>query len=52
MNHYTAFDVSKIEYVEKWVDYEPEDQTGWALFRLYDGRWGVFSESTDYTGHG
>ena len=40
-----------IAYIERWVE-SSHEYPGWALFRLADGRWGVYTEWSCYTGHG
>ena len=45
-------DPELVQRVEAWEPSVPDEETGWALFELHDGRWGYYSESQDYTGHG
>lgn len=52
LTHPEDYKVDQIEHVENWVQSVPDEETGYALFRLKDGRWGAMNESQDYTGHG
>jgi hypothetical protein len=52
LKHPVDYKVGEIESVKYWVPSEPDGETGYALFRLKDGRWGAMEESQDYTGHG
>jgi len=44
--------ITKIVQVEAWIQSENEGPSGFALFRLDDGKWATLEESQDYTGHG
>lgn len=52
LKHPVDYKVSEIESVDKWVQSVPDEETGYALFKLKDGRYGAMEESQDYTGHG
>lgn len=52
LKHPEDYQVDQIVHVEYWVESIPDEATGYAIFRLKDGRWGSMDESQDYTGHG
>jgi len=52
LEHPQDYKHDMVESVELWVPSVPDEETGYALFRLKDGRWGALEESQDYTGHG
>jgi len=52
LNHPADYKIDEIESVKHWVQSVPDEEAGYALFRLKDGRWGAMEESQDYTGHG
>jgi hypothetical protein len=52
--HQQHINVHAIAELEAWKKIQSDDGEthGFALFRFIDGRYGVFSEWADYTGHG
>lgn len=52
LKHPQDFDYSKIAEVTEWVQSVPDEETGYAVFRMEDGRYGTLSEWQDYSGHG
>lgn len=46
------FDPADISLVVDWEPSIPDEENGWALFQLQDGRWATLNEYQDYTGHG
>jgi len=49
--HPQGFEFDDIEIVDHWVQ-ATDDEIGYALFKMKDGRWGTLDEYRDYTGHG
>jgi hypothetical protein len=52
LTHPEDYQVDKIVHCESWIQSIPDEDSGGAIFRLDDGRWGAMEESQDYTGHG
>lgn len=52
MTHPQDYQADLVADVEHWVPSVPDEETGYALFTLKDGRFGTLTESQDYTGHG
>lgn len=52
MKHPADFKAEDIEQCEAWVQSVPDEKSGFALFKMKDGRWASLEESQDYTGHG
>lgn len=50
--HPEDYKIDLIAEVELWVQSVPDEEEGYALFKLTDGRYGVLKEGQDYTGHG
>lgn len=52
LKHPQDFDYSKIVEVLAWEPTVPDEENGYALFRMENGSWGTLDEWEDYTGHG
>ena len=50
--HETDWPIDNIDVVFAWIESENDGPAGGALVRFKDGRYGTFTESQDYTGHG
>ena len=52
LKHPQGFEYSQIAEVLAWEQSVPDEEAGYALFKLADGRFGTMAEWQDYSGHG